>query len=68
MITNSYQNLKAVAVQILDEDFGIENADELNNWQLKEIIKLLSILVDGEDSKKAEKEKEDFYEKNPHGI
>ena len=48
VIENEYQKLKAVAIQLLDEDFGISNADELTNFQLKEIIKLLSLLVDKE--------------------
>ena len=48
---NSYssQEAKAIAVQALDEDYQISNADELTNGQLKDIIKLLSILVDGVD-------------------
>jgi hypothetical protein len=45
---NKYQELKALAVQILEDDYQISNADELTNHQLKEIIKWLSVLVDGD--------------------
>ena len=43
----THEEHKVLVVQMLEDDFGIENADELTRFQIKEIITLLSFLEKG---------------------